>query len=197
MNKNIENIAKALDAKEKERREVLSNGRQELAELDIKIKELNAKLASPNSLDEYKDISQALRDAREYKTYLTTKINAAEKGKLLEEAEYKEIKGAITEEVNAIQEEAAPELEQAILKAVELMAQYNNRVLEVTRILDHASHLYCPNSSIGTKNYGAEISRLNTGRANWLQKFVYMFYSYVNEADRINNNTAHNGWSKK
>lgn len=197
MNKNIENIAKALDAKEKERREVLSNGRQELAELDIKIKELNAKLASPNNLDEYKDISQALRDAREYKTYLTTKINTAEKGKLLEEAEYKEIKGAIIEEVNAIQEETAPELEQAILKAVELMAQYNNRVLEVTRILDHAGRLYSPNGFISSRDYGGEISRLNTGRANWLQKFVYMFYSYADEADRINNNDTHNVWSKK
>lgn len=197
MNKNIENIAKALDAKEKERREALSNGRQELAELDYKIKELNAKLASPNNLDEFKEVSQALRDAREYKTYLETKINTAKKGKLLEEAEYKKIQGAILKEVNAIQEETAPELEQAILKAVELMAQYNNRVLEVTRILDHANHLYSPNYSVGTRNYGEDISRLNTGRANWLQKFVYMFYSYVNEADRINNNTAHNVWSEK
>ncbi len=197
MNKNIENIAKALDAKEKERTEVLSNGRQELAELDNKINELNAKLTNPNSLDEYKAISQELRDAREYKTYLSTKINTAEKGKLLEEAEYKEIEGAIIEEVNAIQEEAAPELEEAVLKAVELMAQYNSRVLEVTRILSHAKRLYSPKFSIGTRNFGAEISRLNTGRANWLQKFVYMFYSYADEADRINNNAAHNVWGKK
>ncbi len=197
MNENIENIAKALDAKEKERREALSNGRQELAELDYKIKELNAKLASPNNLDEYKDISQALRDAREYKTYLAAKINNAKKDKQLEEAEYKEIKGAIIEEVNAIQEETAPELEQAILKAVELMAQYNNRVLEVTRILDHANRLYSPNFSVGTRNYGEDISRLNTCRANWLQKFVYMFYSYANEANRITNNDTHNVWNKK
>lgn len=196
MRKNIENIAKALDAKDEERRQAITQGKQEIAELEDKIKELSDKLQHPDSLDSYKENAQALRDAQEYKTFLVHKKNKAEKGRLLEEPEYKEIKAELIEEIKGIQAEAAPELEQAVMRAVELMTQYNGNVMEIMRILGHANRLYSPAFTVGSRNYAADIADMHTGRANWLQKFVYMYLTYIDEATRLENNTAPSVWCK-
>lgn len=197
MRKNIEDIEKALTAKEEERRQAITQGKQEIAELEIKIEELSDKLKNPDSLDSYKKTAQELRDAQEYQTFLVHKKNKAEKNGLLEESEYKEIKTELTEEIKRIQIDAAPELEQAVMRAVELMTQYNGNVMEITRILDRASRLYNPVFAVSTRNYAGEIADMHTGRANWLQKFIFMYFTYIEEATRLENNTAPVVWTKR
>lgn len=184
MKKNIESIKQTLDAKDAEYKKFVINGKTEIAKTEAKIKELEAKKEKPESLDDYKITSQELRDARDYLSYLHEKTKSTT-GSMLSSSEYKEMEKEIISEITEIQAEAAPEIEQAVMQAVNLMTAYNERIMDLTGIMDHAKRLYTPTLVIGAKNYGEGLINQDKSRAKWLEQFVYMFYRYLNEAQRL------------
>ena len=185
MKKEIESVKKTLAAKDAEYNEAIRASRKDIAELEAKIAELEKKAARPESLEDYKITAQELRDSRNYLEYLRIKVQKYAGGRLLNDSEYKEIKKTLTAEMEQIQAKAAPEVEQAVLQAVEVLKAYCCEISELESLLTHAERQYTPNGAYSSKNWYAGISDYSTNRVRWIEKFVWMYINYADEAQRL------------
>lgn len=122
-----ENILSFIEAKEQEHRNALREVKEEKAKTAAKLAELEEiQAAGADNLEKYKETAQEIRDTREYLAFLTAKEKAAGGGmhNLLSDEEAREIGGIIRGDFERLQENAAPEIENALFVLVTALKNY-------------------------------------------------------------------------
>ncbi len=195
MKKNIEAISQKLDSLESEANKIGANSRKERADLTDKLKTLEAKQKEPSSLEEYKAVSQEIRDTRAYLDYLNTTEENAKKG-FLSDAEMKEIRESIKAEVDEIQKNTAPDMQKKLFEIIELMDRYTAEVIGYETLLNRASRLHSPRFVAGVSHLCSDIAETNPDKVGYWAQFVYMYYSLYDTAQNIKRNENGNPWKK-
>ena len=122
-----ENIISFIETKEQEHRNALREVKEEKAKTAAKLAELEEiQAAGADNLEKYKETAQEVRDTREYLAFLTAKEKAAGGGmnNLLSDEEAREIGGIIRGDFERLQENAAPEIENALFALVTALKNY-------------------------------------------------------------------------
>lgn len=172
----IENIKALLDAKEAELNEVKRKSKEEKATIENKIAELESALEMPETLEEYKSISEELKENRQYLRYLEAKKNTLENSAITKE-ERQAILKDLKKELLRIQEEAAPEMQKKLFEIVELMQEYDRKAKPIQDLANRAQSL--DKSSWNPQVvWKSTISEINNDKNNLWGHFVYWFYKY-------------------
>lgn len=122
-----ENILSFIETKEQEHRNALREVKEEKAKTAAKLAELEEiQAAGADNLEKYKETAQEIRDTREYLAFLTAKEKTAGSGmhNLLTDEEAREIGGIIRGDFERLQENAAPEIENALYILVNALKDY-------------------------------------------------------------------------
>lgn len=196
MSKEINNILQFLEAKETEERTGVQAARKEIADLTRKLEELEAMQAEPDNLEEYRARAQEIRDTQDYLTYIRNKQNKEKHGYISQE-EKNRITKAAAAELAELQEDAAPEILEKLYEVIELMDKYTEQAAQYESIINRAVRLYSPKFAFGSIHRACEISDKCPDKLQWFSKFVYMYYSHHDTAERIKKNQAERSvWRK-
>lgn len=196
MKKAIEDILTLVENRKLKRNEAIKKYKCEHAEVTARIEELEAAQKNAEDLEAYKAITADLKEQRACLAFLESTKKKQSEGVITSD-EKKEIQQTIDREIDDIQNKYAPVIMEKLADLIEEMDDYTNEVSQLENIMTTANRLYCPTFP-GAYIRACDIGKKNTDRVEWLQRFVHMYYSYVNTARSIaSNNTTGAYWGKR
>jgi len=194
MSKRIETIKDRLNEVEQKQQEAINQSRAERAELTAKLAELEEKLKDPANLDDYKKTAQEIRDTQAYIDFLDAKKEKAKTG-LLNDAEFKDMRKTLEEEIKARQTDAAAEIQEKFFVVIDLMEKYYADVFGLEEVLKRATLFNNPKAIISGRSRAAEIYDITPDKYGYWQEFCRMFFNAYPDAMRKKHEEAH-PWKK-
>lgn len=194
MKQTKESITAAIEAKEQEYRSITSKSKNERREALAKIDALREAQKNPDSLEQYCDISGDIKNLENYLAVLDAKEKAANNG-MLTAAEYKDMSNFLVCEIREKQEQAAPKIQKKLDEVIKLMDEYTEEVQEYEQLITRLRRLYTPKFSRAA-HFANEISDINPDKIGWFSRFVYMYYSHHDTAQKIKAGAKPNIWGK-
>jgi len=195
MKKAIEDIVNLIEDRQTKKTETARKYKREHAELTARIAELEAAQKEAEDLEAYKAITAELKEQRACLSFLESNRQKYH-GSVLTIDEKKAITSTIETEIDDIQSKYAPELIEKLADLIADMDAYTAEVKALEDLMTRANALYSPNFA-GCYLKAADIGKKNPDRVEWLQRFVYMYYSYADTARAIaDNRPTHKTWGK-
>jgi len=197
MSKGINKIIAFLDDAEKAEREEFVKNKKDREELTAKLETLEELQENAGSLEEYKLIAQEIRDTKDFLSYSTKKAN--EKKSLITTDERNNIIKEARGELNKLQADAAPEIQEKLLEIISLMDNYTEEAEQYESIIMRAMRLHDRPYCVGNVREACHIRDHGTDPAEWFKVFVYMYYQHRETAQRLTRNEQSKNksfWSK-
>ena len=196
MKKEIENIVNLIEDRQTRKTETARKYKREHAEISARIAELEAAQKAAEDLEAYKAITADLKEQREMLAFLESNRQKYH-GSVLTLDEKKAITNTIETEIDDIQNKYAPELIEKLADLIADMDAYTAEIKVLEDLMTQTNLLYSPNFP-GCYRKASDIGSKNTDRVEWLQRFVYMYYSYADTARAIASNTTTRAyWGKR
>ena len=191
-NKKFEKIAAALDRAENETKTELEKVNNERAQIAAKIAELETKKENAASLEEFKTISAALKAENENAGFLDDREKSI-KNALLDNDTARDYQKAIIEELAALKENTAAEIQPVFLNVIAQMKQYCIDYLSGVELFNRVRKSNNNRAVISARLEAWTISELENDPGEWWPQFCYLFFRYYNEAMRKENRGRKNG----
>lgn len=191
--KELETIESRIKDLEQAQENAIYQSRAERAKLSAKMTELEEKLKDPGSLEDYKVTAQEIRDTQAYIDFIDAKKNKVQAG-LLNDAEFKDMRKTLEEEIKARQTDAAAEIQAQFYPIIELMEKYTADISNLDELLNRATKLNNPRL-FSTCFSASKISEINPDKYEYWQQFCYMFFRHRPDVMRKKHAEAH-PWHK-
>lgn len=181
--KNEEEIKKLVEEREKKQHDDFAGRKKKRAELCEKLKQLKAAKHTCAEFEQQEIIKQEIKRTESHIDFIDEQ-RTAKPIPYISQEEFNEINKIITADIKALQNSAAPEIQEHVLAAIELMDKYNDRAKELQYTKDRAWRLLKPEFP-GMSSRLNEIGDVNPDLCGWWQAFVWMYYRHTDEAAKI------------
>lgn len=189
----LESINKKLDAKELEYTEKKRTAKAEEMRLTARIEELERMIEDSANLEEYKATALELKDCKQELNFISTMNKKSKDNKALTDEELKAIKKQIEEEIETIQAEAIPVIQEKFFELIELMDKYTEEIKPFDSVIYKAERLNNPVAP-KSKFQAVTIKKINPDKFGYWFNFCQMYYSIYPKAEKIKKGKKPNVW---
>ncbi len=181
--KNAKEIKKLVEERENKKRDDIVGRQAKRAELTEKLKQLQTAKKACTEFEQQEIIKQEIKRTESHINFVDEQ-RTAKPVPYISQAEFNEINKIITADIDALQNSAAPEIQEHVLAAIELMDKYNEQAKELQYTKDRAWRLLKPEFP-GMSSRLDAIGNVNPDLCGWWQAFVWMYYKHAGDAEKI------------